>query len=153
VSALDGNRMYRDGLRPRVRVTRPDATGVTAALRQLGPGRYRASVPMTPDGSAPYRFEVLAGGGIVKSDLAQLGTRSVSYPWSDEYRVLPPNNGLLRALSEQTGGIFAPNADEIFAPLGDGALTAKPLWHWFAAAALALFLLDILARRTPRFLG
>jgi Mg-chelatase subunit ChlD len=153
VSALDGNRMYRDGLRPRVRVTRPDATGVTAALRQIGPGRYRASVPMTPDGSAPYRFEVLAGGGIVKSDLAQLGTRSVSYPWSDEYRVLPPNNGLLRALSEQTGGIFAPNADEIFAPLGDGALTAKPLWHWFAAAALALFLLDILARRTPRFLG
>jgi hypothetical protein len=120
-------------------------------LRQIGPGRYRASVPITPDSGATYRFEVLDGGGIGQRDLAQLGARSLSYPWSDEYRVLPPDNALLRTLSEQTGGVFAPERDEIFAPRGDGGLVPKPLWSWLAAAALMVFLLDTLVRRAPRF--
>lgn len=151
LSALDANRMYRDGLRPKVRITRPDGETAVLALRQVGPGRYRASAPMSPGTSEPYRFEALEGGGVVKRDLAQLGTRTVSYPWSDEYRVLPPNNALLRALSEQTGGVFAPKADDIFAQGADGGVAPKPLWSWFAAAALLLFLLDILVRRAPRF--
>ena len=85
------------------------------------------------------------------NDVARLSTRTLTYPWSDEYRVLPPNNALLRALSEQSGGVFAAKGDAIFAPGADGGLTAQPLWRWFAAAALALFLLDILVRRVPRF--
>jgi uncharacterized membrane protein len=150
IRALDANRMYRDGLRPKVRITRPDNETAVLALRQVGPGRYRASLPVTLAGAA-YRFEVLEGGGIAARDLVQLGARSLSYPWSDEYRVLPPNNALLRALSEQTGGVFAPKADDIFAQGGDGVVTPKMLWPWFTAAALLFFLLDILVRRAPRF--
>ncbi len=149
--ALDDKRMYRDGLRPKVRVRAPSGETSIAALRQVGPGRYRASMPIAPDGSAPYGFEVLAGGGLGQRDLKQLGTRSLSYAWSDEYRALPTNNVLLRSLSEQTGGVFAPKANDIFAQYGDGGVAPRPLWFWFAAAALALFLLDILVRRAPRF--
>jgi Ca-activated chloride channel family protein len=151
ISAIDQNRLYRDNLAPKVRLTRPGGETAVLALRQIGPGRYRASAPMTTGSSEPYRFEALEGGGIAKRDLAQLGPRTLSYPWSDEYRVLPPNNALLRALSEQTGGMFAPKADDIFAWRGDGGLAPRPLWQWFAAAALVAFLLDILVRRAPRF--
>ena len=151
LSALTANRTYRDNLAPRVRITRPDGEVSVLPLRQIGPGRYRASASMAAGSGEPYRFEALEGGGVTKRDLAQLGTRTVSYPWSDEYRVLPPNNALLRSLSEETGGVFAPKAEEIFAQRGDGGLAARPLWPWFAAVALALFLLDILVRRAPRF--
>ena len=151
LSALAADRTYRDSLTPRVRLTRPEGETSVLPLRQVGPGRYRASASMAAGSGEPYRFEALEGGGLTKRDLAQLGTRTVSYPWSDEYRVLPPNNALLRSLSEATGGVFAPKAEEIFAPRGDGGLAARPLWPWFAAVALALFLLDILVRRAPRF--
>ncbi len=151
LSALAANRTYRDNLAPRVRITRPDGEVSVLPLRQVGPGRYRASASMAAGSGEPYRFEALEGGGVTKRDLAQLGTRTVSYPWSDEYRVLPPNNALLRSLSEATGGVFAPKAEEIFAQRGDGGLATRPLWPWFAAVALALFLLDILVRRAPRF--
>jgi hypothetical protein len=52
-------------------------------------------------------------------------------------------------LSEQTGGRFAPRADEIFRPRGDGGITTTPLWPYCTGAALLLFLLDILVRRAP----
>jgi Ca-activated chloride channel homolog len=151
LSALDSSRAYRDGLSPRVRVTPPDAPPSVLALRQVGPGRYRAAAPVSAGGTAAYRFEVLDGGGIGPRDLAQLGTRSLSYAWSDEYRVLPPNNALLRSLSEQTGGVFAPPAEAIFAQRDDRLVAPVALWPWLAVCALVAFLLDILVRRLPRF--
>jgi hypothetical protein len=151
ITALDANRLYRDNLAPRMRITRPGGETAVLPLRQVGPGRYRVSASLTSGSSEPYRFEVLEGGGIVQRDLAQLGPRTLSYPWSDEYRVLPPNNALLRLLSEQTGGVFAPKGDEIFSQRGDGGIATRPLWPWLALAALFAFLLDILVRRVPRF--
>jgi hypothetical protein len=44
---------------------------------------------------------------------------------------------------------MAPAADEIFRPRGDGGVSSVPLWPYYAGAALLLFLLDILVRRTP----
>jgi len=151
ITALDANRLYRDNLAPRMRIMRPGGETAVLPLRQVGPGRYRVSASLTSGSSEPYRFEVLEGGGIVPRDLTQLGPRTLSYPWSDEYRVLPPNNALLRLLSEQTGGVFAPKGDEIFAQRGDGGIATRPLWPWLALVALVAFLLDILVRRVPRF--
>ena len=54
---------------------------------------------------------------------------------------------MLKALSERTGGKFAPRTDEIFAPAQDGGMLATPLWPVLAGAALLLFLLEIVARR------
>jgi hypothetical protein len=117
----------------------------------VGPGRYRNTLALASGAGAAYRFEPLPGGGLDRSDITRLGVRTLTYPWSDEYKMLPPNNALLRALSEQTGGVFAPKADAIFAAHADSGLTAHALWPWFAAAGLILFVLDILVRRVPRF--
>jgi len=149
VSALAADRTYRNGLNPKVRVTLPDGRSSVVALRQVGPGRYRASTAVEPGHGAPYRFALLEGGGLAKAELAQTGTRSLTYPWPDEYRMLPPNTRLLQALSERTGGGFEPKGEEIFADRGDGGLVAKPLWPWLVSAALLLFLLDVLVRRVP----
>jgi hypothetical protein len=120
-----------------------------AALRQVAPGRYRAQVPLAATGSVPWRFELLPGPGISAADVTRTGSRSLFYSYSDEYRLLPANLPLLRTLSEQTGGVFAPTAEEIFKPRGDGGVSSVPLWPYCAGAALLLFLLDILVRRAP----
>ena len=149
LTALSTDHSYRNSLLPKVRVTSPDGRGFVLMLRQIAPGEYRARMPIGAGQAKPYRFELLEGGGVAKAEIAKAGVRTLSYTWTDEYRALPPNNTLLRALSVQTGGVFAPRAEDVFADRGDGGMAPRPLWHWFVSAALLLFLIDILVRRAP----
>jgi Ca-activated chloride channel family protein len=153
LTALASDHSYRNSLLPRVRVTSPDGQTSMLMLRQIAPGEYLARMPIGAGQAMPYRFEMLEGGGVEKTEIAQAGVRTLSYTWTDEYRALPPNNELLRALSEQTGGMFAPRAQDVFADYGDGGLAPQALWHWFVSAALLLFLVDILVRRAPWSIG
>jgi len=149
LSALDAQGNYRNSLAPRVRVTQPGGEASVVPLRQTAPGQYHARVPLVRAGAAPWRVELLPGPGITPAELDRAGTRSLFYAYSDEYRSLPADVALLRAVSEQTGGAFAPDAAEIFRLRGDGGVTERPLWPWFAALALVLYLLDLLVRRAP----
>jgi len=144
---IDGS--FRNGLWPEVRITTPGGRGSVASLRQVAPGQYRAQVPLAAAGSVPWHFELLPSPGLSAAEIARAGSRRLFYSYPDEYRLLPANLPLLRTLSEQTGGVFAPRAEEIFTPRGDGGVTTTPLWPYCAGAALLLFLLDILVRRAP----
>ncbi len=149
LSALGNDGSFRTGLWPEVRITAPSGRNSIAALRQVAPGRYRAQVPLTTAGSVPWRFELLPGPGMSAAEAARAGGRRLFYAYSDEYRLLPANLPLLRTLSEQTGGVLAPRAEEVFRPRGDGGFSATPLWPYCTGVALLLFLLDILVRRAP----
>ena len=153
LTALTVKYAYRNSLLPKVRVATPDGGTTTLVLRQTAPGEYRARMAIDSGQANPYRFEMLEGGGIEKDESATAGVRTLSYAWTDEYRALPPNNAMLRSLSEKTGGVFAPRAEDVFADHGDGGLAPKPLWHWFVIAALILYLFDILVRRAPWSIG
>ncbi|MGD2140715.1 MAG: VWA domain-containing protein [Burkholderiales bacterium] len=149
LTALSSSLDYRNGLLPKVRVTDPYGETVIVLLRQTAPGEYRAQLPVAENDRA-YRFELIDGGGISVREASAAGAQMLSYSWTDEYRMLPPNVGLLREISEQTGGVFAPRAQDIFADYDDAQRVPKSVWYWFVAAALLLFLLDILIRRAPR---
>ncbi|HEV8644271.1 MAG TPA: VWA domain-containing protein [Burkholderiales bacterium] len=149
LTALGNGGSFRNGLWPKVRITTPGGQGSVAALRQVAPGQYRAQIPLATAGSVPWRFELLPGPGLSAADIARVGSRRLFYSYPDEYRLLPANLPLLRTLSEQTGGVFAPRAEEIFTLRGDSGVTHTPLWPHCVGAALLLFLLDILVRRAP----
>jgi Ca-activated chloride channel family protein len=153
LTAVGHDGSFRHGLWPQVRITAPGGQTGVVALRQIAPGRYRAQVPLTAAGAVPWRFQLLAGAGISAAQVALLGSRRLFYSYPDEYRTLPPNLPLLRTLSEQTGGVFSPKAEEIFRSRGDAGLRTTPLWPYCAGFALLLFLLDILVRRAPWRLG
>ena len=87
---------------------------VILSLRQVAPGEYRANLPISANARA-YRFELLEGGGVTSAEASAASEQLLSYTWTDEYRLLPPNNALLREISDQTGGVFAARADDIFA--------------------------------------
>ncbi len=147
LSALTKDGRYRDDIAPRVRMSTPDKTPVVTPLRQIGPGKYQARIPLAGAAAGSYVFDLADTPGLTAPELARAGTRSLYYGYSDEYRDMFPNIGLLRALCERTGGKFAPNMEEVFARRGDGGLVSRPLWRHFAAIGLVLFLLDILFRR------
>ena len=147
LSALTTEGQYRDDIAPKVRMSTPDRTSAVSQLRQIGPGKYQARIALQASTAGSYVFDLVDTPGLTLQALAQAGTRSLFYGYSDEYRDLVPNIGLLRALCERTGGKFAPQMEDVFARRGDGGLVSKPLWRHFSAIGLVLFLLDILFRR------
>ena len=147
LSALTADGQYRDDIAPKLRVTAPDRAAGVTPLRQIGPGKYQARIALQASTAGAYAFELVDTPGLTPQALMQAGTRSLFYGYSDEYRILPKNIELLKALCERTGGKFAPKVEEIFARHGDGGLVSKPLWSYFAAVGLVFFLLDILVRR------
>lgn len=147
--ALGADRGYRNALSPLVRVAEPGGGTSTFVLSQVAPGHYAARRAIEAGHGQLYRFELVQGGGLTRSDVREAGARALAYPWSDELRARPVNVTTLRALSELTGGVYAPKAADIFALHGDGERVPRPLWPWLVAAALGLFLLDVLWRRAP----
>jgi len=149
LTALSGDGSFRNDLWPKARVWQPNGESTVVVLRQSAPGVYSARLTLEAASAGPYRFELVPGPGLSQQEIAQIGERALYYPQSDEFRARPANIGMLKALSERTGGTFAPKTDEIFARSTDGGMLATPLWPALAAAALLLFLLEIVVRRAP----
>ena len=145
--AIDEKGAWRNDLAPRLRLTVPGGVGRQVALRQTGPGQYEATVPVATAGNRPYRFELMSGPGLPPDIVRRAGTRALFYPYPDELRSRPPDLELLQALAQHTGGKVGANVAQIFDPQNDRGLSRQPLWPWFAAAALLLYLLDIFTRR------
>jgi Ca-activated chloride channel homolog len=149
LTALDQDGSFRNALWPKVRVRHPAGGSTVVMLRQSAPGTYAASVPLRTGAQAPTSFELLPGPGLSVDETARLGTRTVYYPNLDEFHPRAPDLALLQALSERTGGRFAPAVEEIFAPSSDGGTQSTALWPLLAGVALLLFLFEIAARRVP----
>src|SRR3954469_15204180 len=147
LSALTKDGEYRDDIAPNVRMITPDRVSAVSQLRQIGPGKYQARIALQARTAGAYVFELADTPGLTPQQAAQAGTRRLSYGYAEEYRDMFPNIALLKALCERTGGTFAPQMQDVFARRGDGGLESRPLWRYFAAIGLALFLLDILFRR------
>lgn len=149
LTALNPDGSFRSDLWPAVRMRGPDGESSVIPLHQSAPGMYTARAALDAVSAAPYRFELLPGPALPASDIARIGTRALYYPQSDEFRARPPDVAMLEALSRRTGGQFAAQTEEIFAPAADGGMPARPLWPLLACGALFAFLLEIAVRRSP----
>ncbi len=149
LTALTADGAFRNDLWPKARVLQPNGESTVVVLRQSAPGTYSARIALDAVAAAPYRFELLPGPGLLQQEVTRIGERALYYSQSDEFRARPADVGMLKALSERTGGRFAPRTDEIFARSSDGGMLATLLWPLLAGAALLLFLLEIVVRRAP----
>jgi hypothetical protein len=145
----DDTGAWRNKLVPRLRMTLPGGMRRELPLRQSGPGQYELAFPVAVAGDRPYSFELVSGPGLPSSIARHAGTRALFYPYSDELRSRPPDLELLQSIAQHTGGKVGASVKDIFDPQDDRGVNRRPLWPWFAAAALLLFLLDILMRRAP----
>ena len=127
--------------RPHINIVGPDSLVATVEATRVGRGAYTAAFPLARRGD--YAFSVASPDGAETR-------RALLYSYPDEYRLLPPDIELLQAISRDTGGAFEPTLEQLFSEDGQ---TTRPiaLWPFLAAAALVLYLLDLLLRRVRLF--
>jgi hypothetical protein len=135
--AIQKDGKFRNSLDTRVRVIAPDQSVSDIPLNQVGPGLYKTKLPLNQKGS--YSFHVMDEKGGA--------SRALEYSYPDEYHFYPPDTQTLRKVSEDTRGVFQPQISQIFDTTGESTTVPIPLWPYFAAAALLLFVVDLLLRR------
>src|SRR6478672_4670372 len=111
-------------------------------MNQTAPGRYVADFE-TPL-SGPYHLELTqkVGGQVLYQQ-----SRGISVGYSDELRLKPTNETLLKSIAESSGGKYQITADDVFASTGRTARRPTPLWPWLVTAAAVLLVLDVALRR------
>ena len=150
---VDEKGEFPRGLVPSLEITGPGRAVRTLAMRQTAPGHYHASVPLKISADAPWQFQ-LSGDGLPEEALALAGNaRALFYPYPDEYRFYPPDSARLEAIAEETGGVFRPEIEDIFAVRRETASFPTELWPFLAALALLLYFIDIALRRVAWLWG
>ena len=131
-----GKNGLRNDLVPQVRITAPGGGRSVAMLDQVALGQYRAQVPLAEASAMCHGTSSCCP--VAASTRLCCASRQphVFYAYSDEYRLLPADVPLLRTLSDQTGGVFAPRAEEIFRARADGGASNAPLWRYCVGVAL-----------------
>jgi hypothetical protein len=131
----------------------PDLSKEEWTLSQTAPGRYEIAIPLmsgtrkSAGESYHLQTELKLGGKTLESQ-----SRSIMTRYSDELRIRPTNETLLRQLAELTGGGYDVSASDI-ADWQASRLARKaiPLWSWLLTLAAMLFVFDVLLRRVEIF--
>src|SRR5437773_8677764 len=141
INAIQKDGQFKNKLEPQIRVLGPDESISDIVVHQVGPGGYEAKFSLGKKGSYLFRAVGAESGA----------SRVLAYSYPDEYHFYPPNTEVLRSISNETNGRFQPNAADIFDSQGESADFPIPLWPYFAAAALLLYLADVTLRRVRLF--
>lgn len=138
---------FANGAEMTALVVGPDGERHEIGLRQTGPGRYEAHTDAGEPG--PYLTAVLrrdAPGG------ARGATAAAVAPYSDEFRTLGRTASGLERLVEAGRAEIYRDLESLYRHRGEGGRIRWPLWPWLLAAAAALLVLEVAARklRDPR---
>lgn len=139
------------------RVAGPDGSSEEVILRQEGPGRYVGRFDSADPGSyiVGLRYAAPGEGGVGSTEGAVQA--AVTKPFTDEFRALEDNAGLLRQIADRTGGrVLPPDPALANLWLRDGLtmpVSRQPVFLLFVMIALGLFLLDVAVRRVRLDLG
>jgi len=142
VEARDVNGQYRDLLRPMVEVRVAGGPPNRVVARQIGPGRYQAS--LVADATKPLMITVPDG-------VAGANSRLVLPDPGAEYRFRAPDVELLKSIVVATGGAWVPSAATLANTAGDHRTDRRPLWPMLLALSLCLWFADLVLRRVRVF--
>ena len=120
----------------------PQLKRTKSILKQSAPGRYKSDFK-TPQSGA-YHMEI----ALKQNDkVLYRQSRGISVGYSDELRIRPTNDALLRSIAESSGGSFSPAAKNLMDESRDAVTRPKPLWPILITAAALLLVLDVALRR------
>jgi Ca-activated chloride channel family protein len=131
-----------DGLDVRARVV-GFGRAQEVQLRQTAPGWYEGDVLLGESGTYTVAVTALDGGRTVGQ-----AVRPVVVPYPPELRDLEPDPALLARVAEAGGGRVLRSPHEALSP-PEGGWDYRDAWPLATAGALALLLLELVARRVP----
>ena len=149
LDSMDESDRYVNEAAGTAALIRPDLSKEEWALHQTAPGRYEAEIPLEESNQSVYHLQTEL---TLSSKTLENVSRSIMMRYSDELRIRPANELLLRQLSELTGGCYGIAAeDAAFWQANRTASKALPLWSWLLTTAAILFVFDVLLRRVEIF--
>lgn len=142
LDAVDATGRFVNDAETEVTLIDPQLGTRKLPLAQTAPGRYTGEFE-TPRAGA-YHVELTQ-----KKNGQELyrQSRGLSVGYSDELRLRPTNENLLKRVAEVSGGKANITADQVFAPEARIAMRPTPLWPWLVTAAVLLLVLDVALRR------
>jgi Mg-chelatase subunit ChlD len=139
---VDDEGKFVNDARMTATVTADGGNPATLALEQTAAGRYQASFAADSPGEYAVRVATESGsGGSEQQD------RTIYVDYSDELRLDPTNEGLLRNVAAASGGLYDPEPAAIFASDGRAVERVCSLATWLLLAAILLFVGDVAVRR------
>jgi uncharacterized membrane protein/uncharacterized protein YegL len=142
VDAIDPRGGFLEDAEGEALVLGPDGAPRRIPLRQSAPGRLEAWWPATARGAYHVQIGLRAGGEPAAS---QYLSGTIGYP--DEFLLRPTDEELLRKVARETGGVFDPKPQDVFASVRATAAAEQELWPWLIGLAVALFIADVAVRR------
>ncbi len=150
VDAIDRRDRFINDLDSTVTVTPPDGSDAEPRdlkLRQVAPGRYRATTRL--DAYGVYRLEAShVRTGTNADDFRGVSFGTISYPYPREHQFFEPNRQLIERAASVGGGTVDPTPSALF-DAGDQQIAyRRALWSYLVWLAIGLWTLDVVLRRT-----
>lgn len=146
LDAIDDDDRFIDGMRHAVTATGPDGEARPLELLQVAAGRYEGRLTM--DAFGPWTVNGRHHApGTPDDDPGFESRATIVWPFPDEYRSPSPDLGEIAALAARTGGVEAPTAATLTAPIDGEILAEAPTWPRWLPWVLVLLVLDVTLRR------
>ena len=118
------------------------------AVNEAGEEIDSVSEPLAP-GESRVSFD--ADPGLiflrVSNEQDSMYQAGISIPYSEEYKIQPPNKGLMQDISNRTGGQVVTTAEQAMRDIDFESSESKSIQKWLVLFAMLLFFVDITLRR------
>jgi uncharacterized protein with von Willebrand factor type A (vWA) domain len=118
------------------------------AVNEAGEEIDSVSEPLAP-GKSRVSFE--ADPGLIflriSNEQDSMYQAGISIPYSEEYKIQPPNKGLMQDISSRTGGQVVTTAEQAMRDIDFESSESKSIQKWLVLIAMLLFFVDITLRR------
>lgn len=118
------------------------------AVNEAGEEIDSVSEPLAP-GKSRVSFD--ADPGLIflriSNEQDSMYQAGISIPYSEEYKIQPPNKGLMQDISSRTGGQVVTTAEQAMRDIDFESSESKSIQRWLVLIAMLLFFIDITLRR------
>ena len=142
VDSIDPTGRFLDQAETELVVINPRLATSKIQLAQIAPGRYFAQFDTPESGAYHLELTQKQDGNVLYRQ-----SRGLAVGYSDELRLRPTDEELMKSIAEVSKGRYSPAPAECFAPRGEIAHRPTPLWPWLVTAAALLLVLDVALRR------